>query len=150
LLWSWNVPATCCSQGGRSWKKEHAEQLREADVLILGDNDDVGRKFVETVGASLDGIAKSIRVLDLPDLGPKGDILDWAKKGGTVEAFHELVAQKARPFRDPAQLQGVPLLDPWERYIVPAFPLDILPPVLRDFVSSQSRVIGGSSSGMAM
>jgi len=46
--------------------------------------------------------------------------------------------------------QGEPLLDPWERFIVPAFPLDILAPVLRDFVASQSLVIGGCLSGMAM
>src|SRR5262249_38124527 len=64
LLGPWNVPATCNSQGAANWKKEHAEQLREADVLMLGDNDEVGRRFIETVGASLEGIAKSIRVLD--------------------------------------------------------------------------------------
>jgi hypothetical protein len=99
LLWSWNVPATCNSQGAKNWKQEHAEYLRGADVLILGDADDVGRKFVETVGNSLEGIAKSVRVLDLPDLRPKEDIWDWARKGGTVEAFHELVERAARPFR---------------------------------------------------
>jgi hypothetical protein len=99
LLWSWNVPATCNSGGAGNWQKEHAEYLRGADVLVLGDADDVGRKFVETVGTSLEGIAKSIRVLDLPGLGPKEDILDWAKNGGTVEAFHALVAHQARPFR---------------------------------------------------
>jgi len=151
LLWSWNVPATCNSQGGRNWKQEHAEQLRGADVLILGDADEVGRKFVETVGASLEGIAKSIRVLDLPGLGPKEDIRDWARKGGTVEAFHELVAQQAYPFcRGAAAAQGEPLLDPWERFVVPPFPLEILAPVLRDFVTSQARVIGVCTAGTAM
>src|SRR5262249_831273 len=40
LLWSWNVPATCNSGGAKNWKKEHAEFLRGADVLILGDNDE--------------------------------------------------------------------------------------------------------------
>src|SRR5262249_22685748 len=131
---------------------EHAEQLRGADVLILGDNDDAGREFIETVGASLEGIAKSVRVLDLPDLGPKEDILDWAKKGGTVEAFRELVAQQARPFITAARrtAQAPPLLDPWERFVVPEFPIDLLPPVLRDFATSQARVIGGCLSGMAM
>jgi len=152
LLWSWNVPATCNSGGAGNWKQEHVEFLRGADVLILGDNDDAGSKFVETVGTSLQNIAKSIRVLDLPGLGPKEDILDWEKKGGTVGAFHKLAAQQARPFLTAAQAsaQEAALLDPWSRYIVPEFPLDILPPVLRDFAGSQARVIGACLSGMAM
>jgi len=45
---------------------------------------------------------------------------------------------------------GQPIFDPWERYIVPTFPLDILAPVLRDYVTSQSRVIGACSAAMAM
>ena len=25
LLWSWNIPATCCSQGAGKWKAEHSD-----------------------------------------------------------------------------------------------------------------------------
>jgi DNA primase len=28
LLWSWNVPATCCAMGAGKWKPEHSEFLR--------------------------------------------------------------------------------------------------------------------------
>src|SRR5262249_47585996 len=49
-----------------------------------------------------------------------------------------------------ASAQAAPLLDPWERFVVPEFPIDILPPVLRDFAISQARVIGACLSGMAM
>ena len=37
---------------------------------------------------------------------------------------------------------ATPLFDPWDHYVVPAFPLDILPPVLRHFVDTQSVVLG--------
>ena len=54
----------------------------------------------------------------------------------------------------PAQLStpytGPLLFDPWAPYIVPAFPFDTLPPVLQQFVASQSVVIGGDPSAMAM
>jgi hypothetical protein len=43
-----------------------------------------------------------------------------------------------------------PVFDPWQRYIVPAFPLDILPPVAQDYVQSQSAIIGCDISGLAM
>jgi hypothetical protein len=90
LLWSWNVPATC---GASGWTKAHAEYLRGADVVVVGDTDDAGRNFVRVVGTSLEGIARSVYVLE--------GIQDWAKKGGTVEAFHELVEREARPFEEP-------------------------------------------------
>src|SRR5262249_21198336 len=99
LLWSWNVPATCNAGGAGNWTKKHAEYLRDADVVILGDADDAGRNFVRDVGASLEGIAKSVGVLDLPGLGLKDDIKEWAEGGGTVEALHELTEREAKPFR---------------------------------------------------
>jgi hypothetical protein len=45
---------------------------------------------------------------------------------------------------------GPLLFDPWAPFIVPEFPFDVLPPVLQDFVASQSIVIGGDPSAMAM
>jgi hypothetical protein len=96
LLWSWNVPATCCAGGAKKWRAEHTEFLRGADVVILPDNDVVGRKHVDIVAASLQNIAASVRVLNLPGLPPKGDIMDWAKAGGTVEHLHDLIAGEAK------------------------------------------------------
>ena len=49
-----------------------------------------------------------------------------------------------------ASVAAATLFDPWERYIVPEFPFDILPGVLQDYVASQSRVIGVDPSAMAM
>jgi Protein of unknown function (DUF3987)/Bifunctional DNA primase/polymerase, N-terminal len=43
-----------------------------------------------------------------------------------------------------------PLFDPWEKYIVPVFPLDVLPPVAQDYVAAQSTVMGCCASGLAM
>jgi Protein of unknown function (DUF3987) len=43
-----------------------------------------------------------------------------------------------------------PLLDPWAKYIVPPFPLGVLPGVLQDYVGSQSEVLGVDPSAMAV
>ena len=98
LLWSWNVPATCCSGGAEKWKAEHSEQLRGADIIALPDNDERGRAHVDIVGRPLQGIAASVRILDLPGLPEKGDVIDWAKAGGTVEQLHKLIVEEARPW----------------------------------------------------
>jgi hypothetical protein len=96
LLRSWNVPATCNAGGAGKWKPEHSAFLRGADVVILPDNDEPGRNHADLVGASLQGIAKSVRVLELPGLPPKGDIIDWAKQGGTVEQLYDLSKREAK------------------------------------------------------
>jgi hypothetical protein len=63
----------------------------------------------------------------------------------------EFEARKNEPQPQPApQPSGGAIFDPWERYIVPAFPFDILPDVARDFVAAQSSIIGCDGSGLAM
>jgi hypothetical protein len=42
------------------------------------------------------------------------------------------------------------LFDPWAQFVVPAFPLDILPDALRSFVETQSVVMGCDASALAM
>ena len=42
------------------------------------------------------------------------------------------------------------LFDPWAHFIVPDFPLDILPPAIQDFVVAEARVIGCDISTMGM
>ena len=91
LLWSWNVAATCCVGGAKKWKPEHSEFLRGADVVLVPDNDNVGWEHVHKVGASLSATARTIRVLSLPDLPLKGDIIDWAKAGGTREKLDAVI-----------------------------------------------------------
>ena len=93
LVRSWGLPATCCSGGAGKWRQEHSEFLRGADVILIPDNDDAGHRHVQELGAALNGLAKRLRVLVLPELPPKGDVVDWAAAGGTREAFDLLVDQ---------------------------------------------------------
>jgi AAA domain/CHC2 zinc finger len=98
LLWSWGIPGTCCAMGSGKWRPELSDFLNGADVVILPDNDDPGRKHADAVAASLQDIASGVRVLELPDLAPKGDIVDWAKGGGTRQRLDALIATHAKPW----------------------------------------------------
>jgi putative DNA primase/helicase len=91
LLASWNVPATCCAGGAGKWRSAHTEFLRGANVVLVPDADNAGAKHAQEVGASLSGIAKRVRVLLLPGLPPKGDVIDWARAGGTREQLDALI-----------------------------------------------------------
>jgi hypothetical protein len=94
-LWEIGVPATTNVGGACKWKQELNEHFKDADVVLVPDHDDTGFKHIHQVGESLKGVAKRIRVLVLPDLRPKGDVVDWLAAGGTREKFDELVAQAA-------------------------------------------------------
>ncbi len=55
-----------------------------------------------------------------------------------------------RKYAQPEPSREGALFDPWAQYIVPEFPLKILPPVAQEFVVAQSEVIGVDQASMAM
>jgi hypothetical protein len=95
MLAQWNLTATCNAGGAGKWKSEHAAFLRGADVVLLPDNDARGREHVQKVAESLKGIASRIRIVTLPDLPEKDDIVDWIKAGHTREELDALVEAAA-------------------------------------------------------
>src|SRR5262245_14021956 len=94
-LAKWNLVATCNAQGAGRWTAEHAGYLRGADAVILPDNDDNGRKHADAIAQRLQDIAARIRLVELPDLEAKGDIVDWIKAGHTREELDALIDQAA-------------------------------------------------------
>lgn len=98
-LRSWGLTATCNPGGAGKWVESFSEHLRGADVVIIPDADDVGRKHAQAVAQSLAGVGARVRVLELPSLPPKGDVSDWAAAGGTREELEELAA--GAPVRGP-------------------------------------------------
>jgi hypothetical protein len=88
-LWKWGMPATHIAAGTVGY----AQLFHDADVILMPDNDDAGYAHIDTIGAALSGTAKRIRVLRLPDLPDRGDVLDWIEAGGTVERLQELAEQ---------------------------------------------------------
>jgi hypothetical protein len=107
-LADWNLVGTCNVSGAGKWTEAHAAHLKTADVVILPDNDDAGRKHAEAVAQSLVGIASRIRILELPGLDAKGDMVDWQKAGHTREEFDGLVAATTdwRPAENPPDVGG--------------------------------------------
>jgi len=87
------LTATTNPFGAEKWKPEYADYLVGADVVIIPDNDEVGRRHAEQVARSLMGKAKRIRILELPNLPEKGDVSDWLAAGGTKEELLKLAEQ---------------------------------------------------------
>lgn len=77
--------------GAGKWRDEYSETLRGRSVVILPDNDEVGRTHARQVAASLRDVAGSVKVVELPNLPNKGDVSDWLDAGGTVERLRAVV-----------------------------------------------------------
>jgi hypothetical protein len=70
------------------------------------------------------------------------DVEEWLERVKLPE--NTLLLPQIAPIWLPQDAQ--PVFDPWQTYIVPDFPLEILPDVVRRYVVEQSRVIGCDAS----
>jgi DNA polymerase I len=87
------ITATTCAMGAGKWRDSYSYTLAGADVVLIPDNDEAGRKHVLKVAENLLGVAKSVKILDLPDLSENGDLSDWLDTGGTTVGFERLSSQ---------------------------------------------------------
>jgi hypothetical protein len=85
--------ATCNPGGAGKWQDSFSETLRGADVVILPDKDVPGRAHAALVAGKLHGVAKSVRVIELPDTGGKvvKDAFDFFAAGGDAGQIGELM-----------------------------------------------------------
>jgi len=90
-LYKIGFTATTCAMGAGKWRPEYNDAFENKNVVLLPDNDDQGREHMAKVGASLKGIAKSIKWIELPDLPEKGDVSDYIERfKDKVEAAERL------------------------------------------------------------
>ena len=95
--------ATCNIGGAGKWCDEYSTYLKDRHVVILPDNDEAGRQHGLEVAQRLHGIAASVKIVDLPELPPKGDVSDWVADGGTRKRLLQIV--KKSPKIDPSAFQ---------------------------------------------
>ncbi len=145
LLREIGVPATCNHGGAGKFPEDLVSWFKGARVVLLPDNDGPGRDHMALVGRRLEGVAASIRSLDLPGLPPKGGVDDWLPAGGTAERLYDLVDEAARQFQaapfvskfDAVQWQDFDRPGPSHDYLIKG--------VLTD--SEMSMLLGESQSG---
>jgi hypothetical protein len=95
LVNNFGITATTVPFGAKKWSDHYGNYFRDARIVIIPDNDKSGIEHANMMAHKLNGIAKSIRILALPDVPEHGDVSDWIKQGGTKKQLMELV--KAAP-----------------------------------------------------
>ncbi len=84
-LTKWQLCATSLDTGsqsgkGASWNPNWNHYFTGREIYLLPDNDEPGELYAGTIGKHILPIAKSVKILRLPNLPPKGDIIDWLRQ----------------------------------------------------------------------
>jgi hypothetical protein len=102
--------ATTSVGGSQAANKTDWKPLAGKDVWILPDNDEPGRKYAETVASIITTLkpVPVVRIIGLPGLPDRGDIVDWIDGHGDaaepdgMRAEIEALAQAVQPWRPAA------------------------------------------------
>jgi hypothetical protein len=157
-LSAWNLIATTNAGGAKKFRPQHARVLAKFDCVVLPDNDQAGREHCDVVVRELRKAGcTSVRVVNLPHLPPKGDVIDWIAAGGTAEELQQLVVEaghsngaleveRQRPEAIP-ELRTLLSIEEWSKRPIP--PPDRL---LGDLVTTTTRMflVGRTGLGKTM
>jgi 5S rRNA maturation endonuclease (ribonuclease M5) len=86
--------ATCNPGGAGKWPAGFSEHFRDADVVILADNDKAGRDHADLVASNLKHVARRVRILDMPPGTPeKGDISWHIEQGAKADRIDAMISE---------------------------------------------------------
>jgi hypothetical protein len=112
-LWEEKLVATTNAQGANNTKvwDELAPYFQAMNVYILPDNDEPGRKHAAGIADRLLGVAASVKVVPLPGLAPKGDVVDWLMAGHSIDDLGRL-AHRAPAWAKGGPVEAGPAVEP--------------------------------------
>jgi 5S rRNA maturation endonuclease (ribonuclease M5) len=134
--------ATCNPMGAGKWKAEYNSYFTGKEVIILPDNDKVGRDHAESVAQNLKSTAQSIKVIELPDLEENGDVTDWIENDGSKRELMKIVSKTPEWVDERVTDVTDVTVDDNDKIIrVSQFPLEIFPERFQRFVTEVSRAL---------
>jgi RecA-family ATPase len=128
-LAQWGLTTTTNPGGAGKWRSDYNKFFIGAEIVILADNDEPGRRHANAVAAALLPVAVVVKNIELGGLADKGDVSDWIAAGGTQSDFETLV-ELAQPFHTPPETPQQTIDDPnsppWDHPLAPWHHLDLV------------------------
>jgi hypothetical protein len=113
-----HLPALTFGGAGDGLPDGIADYLRGRHIVVLADNDAAGREHAQKKAVIAHTVAASVRVVEFPELPPKGDVTDYLQI-----ATAEDLEQRARDiplWTPPATPAGRPEIPTWRSAIISA------------------------------
>ncbi len=101
-LRKFGLTATTNAMGSGKWRYEYSQQLVGCNVVILPDKDEAGLKHAKQVETSLLGIARTVRVIELPGENII-DVSDWIDQGGTRNELEQILTNESQSDSGPGK-----------------------------------------------
>lgn len=79
------------SKQKQKWRESYNKYFKNANVILIPDNDEPGKAHMENVAINLEEYAASIKIIELEDLQEKQDITDWLGEGNTKEKLFRII-----------------------------------------------------------
>ncbi len=145
---------TTSAHGSKSAGKTDWTPLAGKDIVILPDADKPGRNYAGAVGKILMQLnpAARVRIVELPDLPPAGDIVDWidahdSRDDDDLRRTVEAIADETSTWQPAgASLSSdTPITLKWQ-----PFPVRVLPEPLRRFIAEGAAAIGCDAAMIAL
>lgn len=100
-----NLVGSCNSGGAKNWSDELNKHFKDKKIILIPDNEQTGREHMQDVAEKLTGICASMKLIELPDLAPGGDVTDFLKAFDPAEAAKRLAvlveaATEYEPFKE--------------------------------------------------
>jgi hypothetical protein len=104
------VTATCNYGGANKWRPDYNDCLKGKRIVILPDNDEAGRQHALSVAEQLNPFAKEVKIINLPSLPAKGDVVEFIAAHGD-KASQELLTliDSTHIWRTPDPARATPL-----------------------------------------
>lgn len=99
------LEATTNPFGAGQWKSQYNNYLVGANVVLLEDNDEPGRKHIKILINELRRVVNSIKVIRFTELRDKSDVTDWLDMGHTKVDLIELVNKAKFVFQKNSQFE---------------------------------------------
>ena len=92
---------TAFAYGGvNDWQSDFATLVQGADVYILADNDEAGKRVAETIQNDIKAVAKSSKIIvPMPDM-PKADVSDYFAEGHNKQEFEQMLEQERNTVKE--------------------------------------------------
>jgi len=78
------------SRDCQKWRKEYTETLKGADLVLIPDNDEVGRQHMANIAKELTASAKAIKIIELP-VPHKEDVSWYLEEVHTIDELMNLI-----------------------------------------------------------
>ena len=86
--------------GVNDWQSDFATLVQGADVYILADNDEAGKRVAETIQNDIKAVAKSSKIIvPMPDT-PKADVSDYFVAGHSKQEFEQMLEQEQNTVKE--------------------------------------------------